>query len=361
VYLERFDRATRLFERAMSVAQATGHGHVTTLTRIGRALVDLWRGELPAAIELLDAATQQASLTGNNQFLTWSLWVRCWAATLAGDTSGAVRHGELAVKTAGDERNPISAMAGCYLAEARLDAGDDPGQCRDLLIESLGGSDIPLVERAFRPYLYELLTRAELEAGDVDAAADWAQLAAGAADGLCLDGRSSDALRAQAAVALARKEAGSAAELAIEAAALADRAGLPIAAARSRILAGRALGSIDRDQALEQLESARSMLDSVGATRYRDEAASELRALGRRVTRPKRGRESIGEGIDSLSAREREVADLVAQGHTNKEIAAELYLSEKTVESHMSRIFGKLGASKRAQVAAAMQREPASN
>jgi DNA-binding NarL/FixJ family response regulator len=61
--------------------------------------------------------------------------------------------------------------------------------------------------------------------------------------------------------------------------------------------------------------------------------------------------------VDSLSAREREVADLVALGHTNKEIAAELYLSEKTIESHLSRIFGKLGASKRAQVAAAMERD----
>ncbi|MGA9371172.1 MAG: helix-turn-helix transcriptional regulator, partial [Solirubrobacterales bacterium] len=95
--------------------------------------------------------------------------------------------------------------------------------------------------------------------------------------------------------------------------------------------------------------------------RHRDEAASELRALGRRVTRPKRGRDSIGEGVASLSAREREVAELVSLGHTNKEIAAELYLSEKTVESHLSRIFGKLGASRRAQVAAAMgsDREPA--
>jgi DNA-binding NarL/FixJ family response regulator len=347
----------------MSVAQATGHGHVTTLTRIGQALVDLWRGDLPRAVELLDAATEQASLTGNNQFLTWSLWVRCWAATLAGDTPGAVHYGQLAVDTAGDERNPISAMAGCYLAEARLDSGDDPGRCRDLLIESFGGADIPLVERAFRPYLYELLTRAELGAGDVEAAADWARLAAEAADGLSLDGRSSDALRAQAAVALAKGEAASAAELAAESAALAEGAALPIAAARSRILAGRALGSIDRDGALEQLELARAALDAVGANRYRDEAASELRALGKRVARPKRRRESIGEGIDSLSDREREVADLVAQGHTNKEIAAELYLSEKTVESHLSRIFGKLGASKRAQVAAAMERgrEPAAS
>ncbi|MDA0165589.1 helix-turn-helix transcriptional regulator [Solirubrobacter ginsenosidimutans] len=64
-----------------------------------------------------------------------------------------------------------------------------------------------------------------------------------------------------------------------------------------------------------------------------------------------------GEGLDSLSGREREVADLVAAGHTNKEIAGELFLSEKTVESHMSRLFGKLGVRSRAGVAEAVGRE----
>jgi DNA-binding NarL/FixJ family response regulator len=211
--------------------------------------------------------------------------------------------------------------------------------------------------------LYELLTQLSLAADDLASASNWAGLATEAADGLGLDGRSSEALRAQAAVSLARDDSEAAAEAALSAARLAERGGLPIDEARSRILAGRALGQTDRDEALAQLERARTQLDSVGANRYRDEAASELRALGQRTTRPKRGRDSIGDGIDSLSAREREVADLVAQGHTNKEIAAELYLSEKTVESHLSRIFGKLGASKRAQVAAAMERgrEPAAS
>ena len=55
-----------------------------------------------------------------------------------------------------------------------------------------------------------------------------------------------------------------------------------------------------------------------------------------------------------LSGREREVAELVALGRTNKEIAAELFLSEKTVESHMSRLFGKLGVRSRAEVAKAV-------
>jgi DNA-binding NarL/FixJ family response regulator len=357
VYLERFDRANRLFGRAMSVAQATGHGHVTTLTRIGQALVHLWRGELEHAADLLDAATQQALLTGNDQFLTWALWARCWGATLAGDIPAALSFGRQSIKAAGDARDPISAMAACHLAEARLEANEDPAECRDQVLEAVGGSAMPLVEQGFKSHLYELLTRLELAAGDLAAASNWAGLATEAAEGLALDGRSSEAMRAQAAVAFARDDFEAAAEAALSAVDLAERGGLPIDEGRARILAGRALASTDRDAALGQLERARSQLDELGAARYRDQAASELRALGRRTTRPKRGRKAIGEGVASLSAREREVADLVAHGHTNKEIAAELYLSEKTVESHLSRIFGKLGASKRAQVAAAMERD----
>ena len=90
--------------------------------------------------------------------------------------------------------------------------------------------------------------------------------------------------------------------------------------------------------------------------RLRDEAARELRRRGVK-TGARRRRAAGGEGLDSLSGREREVADLVALGRTNKEIAGELFLSEKTVESHMSRLFGKLGVRSRAEVAEAVGRE----
>ena len=59
-------------------------------------------------------------------------------------------------------------------------------------------------------------------------------------------------------------------------------------------------------------------------------------------------------GVGSLTVREREIADLVAAGHTNREIAARLYLSDKTVEAHLSRAFAKLGVRSRAAVAAAV-------
>jgi DNA-binding NarL/FixJ family response regulator len=71
---------------------------------------------------------------------------------------------------------------------------------------------------------------------------------------------------------------------------------------------------------------------------------------------PRRGAATtaVDGALEKLSAREREVAALVAEGRTNREVAAALFLSEKTVENHMARIFGKLGVSSRLQVAQAV-------
>jgi DNA-binding NarL/FixJ family response regulator len=60
--------------------------------------------------------------------------------------------------------------------------------------------------------------------------------------------------------------------------------------------------------------------------------------------------------LDALTDRERQVAGLVATGITNREIAARLVLSEKTIERHLSRIFAKLEIPSRAALAAAVER-----
>jgi len=52
-----------------------------------------------------------------------------------------------------------------------------------------------------------------------------------------------------------------------------------------------------------------------------------------------------------LSGREREIAERAAEGRTNREIGAELFLSEKTIEGHLTRIFAKLGVTSRVEVA----------
>ena len=131
----------------------------------------------------------------------------------------------------------------------------------------------------------------------------------------------------------------------------AERVDGALEAARARLVAGRALAGTDRDAALRELAAAAEAAAGAGAARVRDEALREQRRLGRRVGRG--GERAAGEdGVAGLSAREREVAVLVADGRTNREIAARLFLSEKTIETVLSRVFRKLGVRSRVEVAA---------
>ncbi|MDQ4119509.1 MAG: helix-turn-helix transcriptional regulator [Actinomycetota bacterium] len=89
-------------------------------------------------------------------------------------------------------------------------------------------------------------------------------------------------------------------------------------------------------------------LAELGAHRYRAEAVRELRRLGRRVRRPSAAETTAS----ALSGREREVALLVARGHSNRQIATQLVLSEKTVEAHVTAVLRKLAVPSRAAVGA---------
>jgi DNA-binding NarL/FixJ family response regulator len=97
-------------------------------------------------------------------------------------------------------------------------------------------------------------------------------------------------------------------------------------------------------------------LQDCGARREADAVARELRRLGQRVRAPAR---ATAAGLGGLSAREREVADQVAAGKTNRAVAEALFLSEKTVESHLARIYAKLGLRSRVTLAALIERERA--
>jgi DNA-binding NarL/FixJ family response regulator len=91
-----------------------------------------------------------------------------------------------------------------------------------------------------------------------------------------------------------------------------------------------------------------------GALRHRDAAERELRKLGRHIHR--RTRKGGAEGLGSLSERELQVARLVVDRRTNRQIAAELFVSLKTVEAHMRNLFRKLDVSSRVEVARVVER-----
>ena len=131
-------------------------------------------------------------------------------------------------------------------------------------------------------------------------------------------------------------------------------------AGRCRTLAGEALvADGHEDQAREELRRAAADLDSLGAAGFRDAALRLLRKLGERP-RPAAAAQTASSGeLSALTAREREVADLVAESRTNKQIAAQLFLSEKTVEKHVSSAMAKLGVTSRTGIARLVERERA--
>ncbi|HEY9324865.1 MAG TPA: helix-turn-helix transcriptional regulator [Agromyces sp.] len=114
----------------------------------------------------------------------------------------------------------------------------------------------------------------------------------------------------------------------------------PYEAARCRVLAARAARALGDDASAEMdLEAAREVFAALGAV----PDVLRVDELARRA--PKYG-------ASPLTAREVEVVRLVAEGKTNRAIAGQLYLSEKTVDRHLSNVFAKLGISSRAAATA---------
>lgn len=107
-----------------------------------------------------------------------------------------------------------------------------------------------------------------------------------------------------------------------------------------------------RRAAAEQLEAAAGAFRSAGAGPHLERAERELAACG--LTPTKRAAPSR-----ELTPQERTVAVLASRGKRNKEIAAELVVSPKTVEYHLGNVYRKLGVSNRAQLVAAMGEDPA--
>jgi DNA-binding CsgD family transcriptional regulator len=102
------------------------------------------------------------------------------------------------------------------------------------------------------------------------------------------------------------------------------------------------------------LRAARNTFDALGANPWSERARVELRAAGE-VSAPR----TVGT-LDSLTPQELQIAELAAAGYSNREIGARLYLSHRTVASHLYRVFPKLGVVSRARLreALATQAQP---
>jgi DNA-binding CsgD family transcriptional regulator len=130
-----------------------------------------------------------------------------------------------------------------------------------------------------------------------------------------------------------------------EALAFHDRDPRPFAHARTLLLLGEHLRrERRRTEARPHLRSAVDTFVRLGATPWEARARAELRATGERARR----REPST--LTQLTPQQLQIVRLVAQGATNKEAAAQLFLSPRTVDHHLRNVFAKLGISSRAEL-----------
>ena len=117
--------------------------------------------------------------------------------------------------------------------------------------------------------------------------------------------------------------------------------------ARTELLFGEHLRRTRRRvQARDHLDAAVAEFERVGAAPWAERAHRELRASGQTA------RKRDPSTVNQLTAQEVQIARFVARGATNREVAAQLFLSKRTVDYHLRRIFAKLAISSRSELVA---------
>ncbi len=327
--LGRYPDSLHHYERGLAVSRAIGHRYLEGNFLCGRANVLRWLGELSQA----EAAAEEAvefTAHAETDLLVLALCLHSWVLTLRGDHQAGLRRTEEAQIHALPIQGWWHSLATLRLGHAHLAAGDF-SSALDAFAAGGGGLALPRVPTAYRLEFYELCVRAALGAG-LDPAG-WAGRAA--------------------TLAAELDQRGATATGNLIAARVLGRTGQRDEAVRAARQAVDGFSGLH--QRLEEAE-ARVLLAELLGDRGRDErraAIALLQTCGVRTAPPEAPAASA---LAGLTARERAVAELVGDGLTNRLIARQLGISEKTVEGHLAKVMAKLAVASRAGVASIVAR-----
>jgi DNA-binding NarL/FixJ family response regulator len=310
-------------ERGIALAAETGRERVLLVCTVERAAVLTELGRLADASAVAEEGVERARLAGNPRMLLWAHATLSTARLAAGDVTAAL-----------EQATAATALG----VAADFHAAGQPGWCLGAALTAAGEAArgaaaieeaLPGVLPCDRPAAVADLVEARLAAGEPPPDAPLAPAAHGTV--LIARGRPEQAVAVTSGHALP-----------------------PLADARLQLVHGRALAAAGRRaEAIDALVAAEAKLDGFGAMRHRDEAVRELRRLGHRVVRAMRA-----DGEDPLTSRERQIAELVAEGRTNREVAEQLVLSTRTVEAHLRTIYAKLDVRSRVELTRLLSATP---
>jgi DNA-binding CsgD family transcriptional regulator len=383
--LDPIDRGRQVVERVARLSPV-GMSDPEQLFAVGAAAQSVWADTL--ALPFLQAAAAGARAEGRLNLLAHTLVFKSWAELHSGAVRRAITSAAEGARIA-EEIRSLRYMMAARLAQAIAGAeqGEDETPERliaeaEALLIPLGSTPmlaLPALARgrmalagerfseayehlvrifdpagvAFHPFvrgwaLADLADAAVRGDGDLDAVrgylAEWEDVASATA---------APHLQVQVAYASAVLATGVAAEQQFRIAIASGKADWPFYVARAQLAYGVWLRRHRRmTESRAPLREAVATFDALGLLRYAERARRELRASGETVRRRVPG------AWAQLSPQELQIAQLAAEGLSNREIGERLYLSHRTVESHLYRLFPKLGVTSRAQLRDALNPAP---
>jgi DNA-binding CsgD family transcriptional regulator len=292
VHAGEFAAAEALIQESDAITRSIGAAPLMYTSLVLAA----WRGREAPAVALIEAGAQDATPRGEGRGLSWVDYATALLRNGLGDYDAAL----------------TAAQAAC--------AHDDLGLVAWAMVELVEAgarSDRPDVAAVTVERLAER-TRAS--------GTDWALGMEARSRALLSDGPEADALYREAIERLVRSR-------------------VAVHLARAHLVYGEWLRRQQRRvDARDQLRTAHDMFGRFGAEAFAERAHRELQATGETV------RKRTVETRDVLTAQEAQVARLAATGHTNPEIGAQLFISPRTAEYHLHKVFSKLDISSRRQL-----------
>jgi DNA-binding CsgD family transcriptional regulator len=295
-----FDTAATLIEEAAAISEATGNAPLPYTS----LMLAAWRGEERPALRLIQTAVKDATMRGEGR-----------ALGLAGYATAVLYNG-----------------LGRY--EAAFHAAR--GACEYDDLGFFGWSLVELIEAGVRSGAGDAATGALrlLEERVRAADTDWAHGTLARSSALLESGETADALYREALERLGRCR-------------------ITVHLARAHLVYGEWLRRENqRVHAREHLRAAYEMLSRIGAGAFAERARGELLATGETV------RKRAVDTRDALTSQEALVARLAAEGRTNSEIGTQLFISPRTAEYHLRKVFTKLGINSRRALRDVLRNSP---